>query len=232
MCGNEATTQIPACSASRRAGGVGARRPRDRRRPLRAADRSCFPNASRLLREGQMLRELASSLRQMIVGLRARLPDRDSARRGDGPLAALRRAAPSVAVACSWSLRWRRWCRCSSWSSEPASGSVPRSCSSASIWYVMLTVYQGARGIEPRFIDVGRSFGASRWQAFRDDPAAGALSVRHHRDADRPRPRDTRHGGGRDVHHRRLRRLDLSCRDCRCRRRRCWRCWSRSCWWA
>ena len=31
----------------------------------------------------------------------------------------------------------------------------------------MLTVYQGARGVEPRFIDVGRSFGASRWQAFR-----------------------------------------------------------------
>ena len=37
----------------------------------------------------------------------------------------------------------------------------------AAIWYVMLTVYHGARGIEPRFIDVGRSFGASRWQAFR-----------------------------------------------------------------
>jgi ABC-type nitrate/sulfonate/bicarbonate transport system permease component len=37
----------------------------------------------------------------------------------------------------------------------------------ASIWYVMLTVYHGARGIEPRFIDVGRSFGANRWQAFR-----------------------------------------------------------------
>lgn len=38
----------------------------------------------------------------------------------------------------------------------------------ASIWYVMLTVYQGARGVEPRFIEVGRSFGASRWRTFRD----------------------------------------------------------------
>jgi ABC-type nitrate/sulfonate/bicarbonate transport system permease component len=36
----------------------------------------------------------------------------------------------------------------------------------ATVWFVMLTVYQGARGIDPRWIDVGRSFGASRFQAF------------------------------------------------------------------
>lgn len=36
----------------------------------------------------------------------------------------------------------------------------------ATVWYVMLTVYHGARGLEPRFIEVGRSFGAGRWQAF------------------------------------------------------------------
>ena len=36
----------------------------------------------------------------------------------------------------------------------------------ASIWYVMLTVYHGARGIEPRFIDVGRSFGAGPLRSF------------------------------------------------------------------
>ena len=36
----------------------------------------------------------------------------------------------------------------------------------ASVWYVMLTVYHGARGVEPRLIDVGRSFGAGPWQAF------------------------------------------------------------------
>ena len=36
----------------------------------------------------------------------------------------------------------------------------------ASVWYVMLTVYHGARGVEPRFIDVGRSFGARPMRAF------------------------------------------------------------------
>ena len=36
----------------------------------------------------------------------------------------------------------------------------------ASVWYVMLTVYQGARGVEPRFIDVGRSFGAGVLRSF------------------------------------------------------------------
>ena len=36
----------------------------------------------------------------------------------------------------------------------------------ASVWYVMLTVYQGARGVEPRFVDVGRSFGAGTLRAF------------------------------------------------------------------
>lgn len=37
----------------------------------------------------------------------------------------------------------------------------------AAVWYVMLTVYQGARGIERRWIDVGRSFGAPPGFAFR-----------------------------------------------------------------
>ena len=36
----------------------------------------------------------------------------------------------------------------------------------ASVWYVMLTVYHGARGVEPRYIDVGRSFGAGALRAF------------------------------------------------------------------
>jgi ABC-type nitrate/sulfonate/bicarbonate transport system permease component len=36
----------------------------------------------------------------------------------------------------------------------------------ASVWYVMLTVFHGARGVEPRFIDVGRSFGAGPFRAF------------------------------------------------------------------
>ena len=34
------------------------------------------------------------------------------------------------------------------------------------IWFIMLTVYQGARGIEPRWLDVGRSFGARPFQSF------------------------------------------------------------------
>jgi ABC-type nitrate/sulfonate/bicarbonate transport system permease component len=37
----------------------------------------------------------------------------------------------------------------------------------ASVWYIVLTTYQGARGIEPRFLDVGRSFTASHLQVFR-----------------------------------------------------------------
>jgi ABC-type nitrate/sulfonate/bicarbonate transport system permease component len=37
----------------------------------------------------------------------------------------------------------------------------------SAVWYVMLTVYQGARGIERRWIDVGRSFGAPPALAFR-----------------------------------------------------------------
>jgi ABC-type nitrate/sulfonate/bicarbonate transport system permease component len=37
----------------------------------------------------------------------------------------------------------------------------------AAVWYVMLTVYQGARRIEPRWMEVGRSFGAPRNFVFR-----------------------------------------------------------------
>ncbi len=37
----------------------------------------------------------------------------------------------------------------------------------SSVWYVVLTTYQGAVRIERRLLDVGRSFGASRLQAFR-----------------------------------------------------------------
>jgi len=37
----------------------------------------------------------------------------------------------------------------------------------ASVWYVMLTVYHGARGVDPRFIDVGRSFGFGPLRSFR-----------------------------------------------------------------
>jgi ABC-type nitrate/sulfonate/bicarbonate transport system permease component len=36
----------------------------------------------------------------------------------------------------------------------------------ASVWYITLTSYQGARGVEPRWIDVGRSFGAGALRRF------------------------------------------------------------------
>jgi ABC-type nitrate/sulfonate/bicarbonate transport system permease component len=36
----------------------------------------------------------------------------------------------------------------------------------ASVWYVVLTTSHGARGVEPRFLDVARSFGASRLHMF------------------------------------------------------------------
>jgi ABC-type nitrate/sulfonate/bicarbonate transport system permease component len=124
------------------------------------------PEYIALLREGQMLRELAISLRQMIVGYgfacligiplgvamgRSRLID------------ALLHPWLSMFVVTSVA------------SLVPlfilvfGTGFWFRAAIvfAASIWYVMLTVYHGARGIEPRFIDVGRSFGASRWRAFR-----------------------------------------------------------------
>jgi len=37
----------------------------------------------------------------------------------------------------------------------------------SSVWYVVLTTYQGAVRLDRRLLDVGRSFGASRTQSFR-----------------------------------------------------------------
>jgi ABC-type nitrate/sulfonate/bicarbonate transport system permease component len=36
----------------------------------------------------------------------------------------------------------------------------------ASVWYIVLTTYHGARGVEPRFLEVACSFGASRLHVF------------------------------------------------------------------
>jgi ABC-type nitrate/sulfonate/bicarbonate transport system permease component len=36
----------------------------------------------------------------------------------------------------------------------------------ASAWYIVLTTYHGARGVDPRYLDVGRSFAASRTALF------------------------------------------------------------------
>jgi ABC-type nitrate/sulfonate/bicarbonate transport system permease component len=118
-----------------------------------------------MLRDGQMLRELAASLRQMLVGY---------------GLACLVGLPVGVAMGRS------RLCDAlfHPWLSMLVVTSVASLVPLfvivfgtgfwfraaivfvASVWYVMLTVYQGARGIEPRFVDVGRSFGASPWRRF------------------------------------------------------------------
>jgi len=119
----------------------------------------------RMLREGEMLSELAASLRQMLVGY---------------GLACLVGLPVGVAMGRS------RLCDAlfHPWLSMLVVTSVASLVPlfvvvfgtgfwfraaivfMASVWYVMLTIYHGARGIEPRFIDVGRSFGAGPWQRF------------------------------------------------------------------
>ncbi len=125
-----------------------------------------LPEYVSLLREGDMLRELANSLRQMIVGYAIAC--------GTGiPL--------GIAMGRSrlWDALLHPWLSMFVVTSVAAlvplfivvfgSGFWFRAAIvfTASVWYVMLTVYHGARGVEPRFVDVGRSFGASRWRAFR-----------------------------------------------------------------
>jgi len=125
-----------------------------------------FPEWLALIREGQMLRELAISLRQMLVGY-------GLACLVGIPLGvAMGRSRLADALLHPW---------LSMFVVTSVASLVPlfilifgtgfwfraAIVFVASIWYIMLTVYQGARGVEPRFVDVGRSFGASRWRAFR-----------------------------------------------------------------
>ncbi len=124
-----------------------------------------FPEYVRLLREGRMLAELAGSLRQMLAGYVLAL--------GVGiPMGvAMGRSRVCDALLHPW-----------------VSMLVVTSVASlvplfvvvlgtgfafrvavvfvAAVWYVALTAYQGARGIEPRWLDVGRSFSAGRLQLF------------------------------------------------------------------
>jgi ABC-type nitrate/sulfonate/bicarbonate transport system permease component len=125
-----------------------------------------LPEYLALLRDGQMLRELANSLRQMIVGY---------------AVACVVGIPLGIAMGRSrlWDALLHPWLSMFVVTSVAAlvplfilvfgSGFWFRAAIvfTASVWYVMLTVYHGARGIDPRFIDVGRAFGASRWRAFR-----------------------------------------------------------------
>jgi ABC-type nitrate/sulfonate/bicarbonate transport system permease component len=119
----------------------------------------------KLVRDGQMLSELAASLRQMLVGY---------------VFACLIGLPVGVAMGRSrvFDVLFHPWLSMFVVTSVAAlvplfillfgTGFWFRAAIVfiASIWYVMLTVYHGARGIEPRFVDVGRSFGAGPLRSF------------------------------------------------------------------
>lgn len=126
-----------------------------------------FPDYVTLLREGQMLRELAFSLGQMVVGygLACVVGIPAGVVMGRSHIAdALLHPWLSMFVVTSVASLVPLFILVfgTGFSFRAAIVFV------ATIWYVTLTVYHGARGIEPRFIDVGRSFGASPWRALRD----------------------------------------------------------------
>jgi NitT/TauT family transport system permease protein len=125
-----------------------------------------LPEYIDLLRDGQMLRELANSLLQMLVGYGLAcfvgLPigiAMGRSRLGDALLHPWLSMFVVTSVAALVPLFVLVF----------GTGFAFRAAIVfvASVWYVMLTIYQGARGVEPRFIDVGRSFGASRWSRLR-----------------------------------------------------------------
>ena len=118
-----------------------------------------------LLRDGQMPRELAGSLRQMLVGYAAAcvvgLPlgvAMGRSRLFDAllhPWLSMLVVTSVAALVPLFILVFGTgfWFRAAI-------------VFAASIWYVMLTIYHGARGVEPRYLEVGRAFGAHRWHMF------------------------------------------------------------------
>ncbi len=118
-----------------------------------------------LLREGTMLAELFVSLRQMCIGFL---------------LACLVGIPIGIAMGRSWVWDvilhpWVSMCVVTSVAALVplflllfGSGFEFRVAIvfMASVWYIVLTAYHGARGLEPRLLDVGRSFAASRFQLF------------------------------------------------------------------
>lgn len=124
-----------------------------------------LPEYVRLLREGRMLAELGGSLRQMLAGYALAL--------GVGiPMGiAMGRSRVCDALLHPW---------VSMFVVTSVASLVPlfivvlgtgfafrvAVVFVAAVWYVTLVAYQGARGIEPRWIDVGRSFSAGRLELF------------------------------------------------------------------
>lgn len=118
-----------------------------------------------LLRDGTMLAELSVSLRQMLVGFL---------------LACLIGIPMGIAMGrskvCDMMLHpWVSMCVVTSVAALVplflllfGSGFEFRVAIvfMASVWYIVLTGYHGARGLEPRFLDVGRAFAASPIQIF------------------------------------------------------------------
>jgi ABC-type nitrate/sulfonate/bicarbonate transport system permease component len=118
-----------------------------------------------LLRDGTMLGELVSSLRQMAVGFAfacaigipvgtamGRVRSVDAAVH---PWVSMLMVTSVAAIVPLYILLFGTgfWFRAAV-------------VFTASVGYVVLTTYNGARGIDPRYIDVGRSFSASRLQVF------------------------------------------------------------------
>ena len=118
-----------------------------------------------LVKEGRMLAELAVSLRQMLVGfllacavgmpLGVIMGRSDAADAIFHPwvsmfvVTSVAALVPLIVIVVGTSLAFR-----------------VTVVFLASVWYITLTTYQGARGIEPRFIDVGLSFAAGAGARF------------------------------------------------------------------
>jgi ABC-type nitrate/sulfonate/bicarbonate transport system permease component len=132
---------------------------------LLAAPSLVAPEYLHLLRDGTMLTELVRSLRQMLVGY-----------------------ALACVVGLPLGIAMGRSRTCDALFHPWVSMAVVTSVASlvplfivvlgtgfwfrvavvfaAAVWYITLTSYQGARGVDPRWVDVGRAFAAGRLQLF------------------------------------------------------------------
>lgn len=133
--------------------------------PLLAPPSTVAKEYVALLRDGAMLRELAGSLRQMLIGfgaacvvgiplgvLMGRLKRFDAALHpwvSMGVVTSVAAVVPLLILMFGTGFLFR-----------------VAVVFLASVWYIVLTTYHGARGFEPRWIDVGRAFGASPAQRF------------------------------------------------------------------